>query len=210
MKKSLAIGAASVALAAMPIVSTFAGTQTSTIGDTLSATITTACTFLRYGTAGAPGQTDVTSGPTWNGTTTAPTADSATHVYAATLNPTADVELGTSSFKAYCNASSGFKVTVSTPYLSTGGSTPNTIPFSTTTPNATSGEGWTLKKHDGSLFTNTGTDVNFMSANGPTDATVNPVSETATYTVYTKSDTKSGTYTSDVVYTFTYEDPNTP
>lgn len=209
MKKTLAIGAASVALAAMPIVGVFAGTQTSTIGDTLSATITTACTFLRYGTAGAAGQTGVTTGPSWDGTTSAAAADAATHVYSATLNPTADVELGTSSFKAYCNAPSGFNVTVSTPDLSTGGSTPNTIPFSTTTPNATSGEGWTLAKHDGTLFTNTGADVNFMSASAPTDSST-AVTETATYTVYTKSDTKSGTYTSDVVYTFTYEDPNTP
>ena len=208
MKKSLAIGVASAAIAAMPIVGVFAGTQTSTIGDTLSATITTACTFLRYGTAGAAGQTDVTVGPNWDGTTTPATADAATHVYSATLKPTADVELGTSNFKAYCNAPSGFNVTVATPDLSTGGTTPSIIPFANTTPNATTGEGWTLKKSDNSLVNATG-DV-FMSAAGPTDATTNPVTETATYTVYTKSDTKSGTYTSDVVYTFTYEDPNTP
>ena len=209
MKKTLTIGAASVALAAMPIVGVFAGQQTSTITDTLSATITTACTFLRYGAAGAAGQTDVTAGPTWDGTTTSAASDAATHTYSATLKPTADVELGTSYFTGYCNAADGFNVTVVTPDLSTGGTAPKTIAFSGTAPNATSGQGWTLAKHDGTLFTNTGTDTVFMSASTSTDAST-PINESATYKVYTNSTTESGTYTGNVVYTFTYEDPNNP
>ena len=205
MKKSLTIGAASIALAAMPIVGAFATTKTATIQDTLSATITSACTFLRYGEAGAAGQTDVTTDPAYNGTTTSATADSATHTYSATFKPTADVELGTSHLSAYCNSASGFTVTVATPDLSTGGTSPNKIAFSGTAPSATTGEGWTLKKSDGTLVNATG--ATFMSSTTATDSS-SAVTETATYTVYTNSTTKSGTYTADVVYTFTYDDPS--
>lgn len=208
MKKSLTIGAVSMALAGMPIMGAFASTQTATIQDTLSATITSACEFTRYGTAGASGQTNVQLGPSWDGSTTSATADKASHTYSATLKPGADVELGTSHFSGYCNSTDGFTVTVATPDLSTGsGASANTIPFAATTPSTTSGEGWTLTRSDGNLFTNTGTDTKFMQSSTATDSTT-PVSETATYNVYTKSATKSGAYTANVVYTFTYEDPN--
>ena len=213
MNKKIIIGVASAALAVMPAVGAFAATtRTVTVTDTLSATISSACTFLRYGTAGAGTQTDVTTGPSWSGPTTAGTADNDAaitsgdpyHTYSATLKPTADVELGTSSFIGYCNATGGFEVTVVTPNLATAAS--DTINFSTTAPNATTGQGWTLAKSGGTLFTNAGSDTKFMSSNASTDASA-PVTETATYKVYTNSTTKSGTYKGDVIYTFTYEDP---
>lgn len=218
MKKTLTIGAASVALAAMPIVGVFAAPQTVEITDTLSATVTSACVFERYGAAGAGSQTDVTSGPAWDGPTTAATADNddtATptvppyHTYSATLKPGADVELGTSYFSGYCNDENGFSVTVTAPDLSNGATTPSYLSFLTTTPSATMSEGYTIMRgNDGSpvQFTNQTGDTVFMGSSGPTDSS-NAVTETATYNVYTLSTTKAGTYTGNVVYTFTYEDP---
>lgn len=216
MKKTITIGAASLALAAMPIVGVFATTQTSTVTDVLSATISSACTFLRYGAAGAA-TTDAT--PAWTGPTTSATADNdATaspavppyHTYSATFKPGMDVELGTSTFTGYCNDAAGFTVTVVTPDLATATTPAKTLPFLTAAPSATTSEGWTLVKDKAGTptqFTNLTGDTEFMKATGPTDSS-NAVTETATYTVYTKTDTKSGTYTGNVVYTFTYDDPS--
>ena len=210
MKKSLAIGAASVALAAMPIVGVFATEQEQTITDTLRATVSTACMFTRWGEAGAANQVDTTTGdvaPAWSGAASG-AADTVTGIYSATFKPGMDVELGTSHFSGYCNDANGFTITVATPDLATStGAGAKTIPFAGTTPDSTNGEGWTLTKSgSGGLVTATGATFIDGSA-GPSDAS-DPLTETATYTVYTKSTTKSGTYTADVVYTFTYEDPN--
>ncbi|MBR3324193.1 hypothetical protein IKG24_01475 [Candidatus Saccharibacteria bacterium] len=218
MKKTLTIGAASIALAAMPIVGVFAAQQTVTVTDTLQATITSACVFERYGESGAASQTDVTTGPAWNGPTTAGTADNDDtanpavppyHKYSATLKPGADVELGTSHFSGYCNDENGFEVTVDTPALSNGATTPSTLPFLSTAPAAATSEGYTITKGNGGTpaqFTNQTGDTVFMSSNAPTDEST-AVTETATYNVYTISTTKAGTYTGNVTYTFTYEDP---
>ena len=222
MKKNIAIGAASLALAATPVVGVFATTQTSVVTDVLSATISSACTFLRYGAAGDAAQVDTTTGdvaPAWTGPTTAGTADNDTtaspavppyHTYSATFKPGMDVELGTSTFTGYCNDAAGFTVTVVTPDLATATSPAKTLPFITTAPSTTTSEGWTLFKDKAGTptqFTNQTGDTDFMKATGPTDSS-NAVTETATYTVYTKTDTKSGTYTGNVVYTFTYDDPS--
>lgn len=216
MKKSLIAGAASITLAAMPVVGVFATSQTVTVTDTLQATITSACVFKRYGEAGADGQTDVTTNPAWTGPSTSATADDnsaitppAYHTYSATFRPSADVELGTSYFSGYCNDENGFEVTVETPALSNGATTPSTLPFVASTPDTTSTQGWTLVKDKAGTptqFTNTGNDTVFMSSNEATNEST-AVTETATYTVYTTSSTKAGTYTGNVVYTFTYDDP---
>ena len=208
MKKTLTIGAASAALAVTPMLGAFATPQTDTIQDTLSAKITSACVFTRYGQAGAASQVDTTTGdaaPAWSGATTAGAANTTTGIYSATFKPGNDVELGTSTFKGYCNDVGGFTVTVATPDLSTGGTNALTIPFAGTAPSATSGEGWTLTKSDASLITATG-DTFIDGTSGPTSSST-AITETATYKVYTKSDTKAGTYTGDVIYTFTYNDP---
>lgn len=196
MKKTLMAGAASLALAAMPVVGTFAAQQSVTITDTLQVTITTACTFVRYGAAGAS-QTDVNPGPNWSGTTTAD-GDTVTGTYSATVKPSADVELGTSTFTAFCNAADGYNVTVSTPNLTNSVSGGGTIDFTSTEPTS-SEQGWTLTKGN-SLFSS----GSFMSSNTATTAAQH---ETATYTVYTSATTRAGTYTGNVVYTFTYNDP---
>lgn len=211
MKKTLIAGAASLALAAMPVLGVFADTDPTgtTVTDNLEVTIQAACSFLRYGEAGAANQTDVT-GPAWSGPSTAATADNdrlytaRDHKYSATLLPGVDVELGTSHFIAYCNVPNGFTVTAATPNLATTGG--DTINYSGTAV-ATGGEGWTITKSDNSLFNNAtpGTTA-FMSAATSTEKT-NPVTEDAKYNVYTSTTTEAGTYTGQVVYTFTYTDP---
>ena len=208
MKKTLAVGAASVALAAMPIVGAFATSTSTTIVDSLSAKINSACVFTRTSaTAGAASQVSETGevAPAWTaGTGTAGT-------YSATFNPGKDIELGTSNFSGYCNDVAGFTVTVTTPALSTGGASPNTLPFLTATPSTSTSEGYAITKNKGVVSPDPNPESqyisgNFMSASAPTDST-SAVTATATYTVYTTSTTKSGTYTGDVTYTFTYDDP---
>ncbi len=205
MKKLVAAGAASLAFAAMPIVGAFAATSTPvTVTDTLEVKILTACTFGRWGVAGAAGQsTNVTVDPVWTSTTGASadpgTTDAGT--YSATVRPGATVELGTSHFKGYCNSPSGFDVTVTTPSLENAAH--DTIAYSASTPSST--DGWTLKK-GANLFDNTASGAKFMHVTSATDAS-NPVEETATYTVYTTATTNAGVYTGNVVYSFTYDDP---
>lgn len=223
MKKSLAIGATSAVLAAMPIVGVFATSQTVTVTDTLQATISTACVFKRYGEAGASGQgaaANVT--PAWDGPVAAAdpgdnddditTNPKVYHKYSATFMPGDDIELGTSHFTGYCNDEGGFTVTVATPALSNGAVSPATeltLPFLTASPSTSASEGYAIVKDatgTPAQFTNTSGDTVFMSSNTATDSS-SAVTETATYTVYTLSTTKSGTYTGNVVYTFTYDDP---
>lgn len=211
MKKTLIAGAASAVLAAMPVLGVFATSQTQSITDTLTVNLPTACTFVRYGVAGAASQTGVTVDPTWTdggdpataGPSSDATANTSTYIYAATLTAGNSVELGTSHFKAYCNAPDGFDVTVATPNLSDG---TNSINYSASTPAANTA-GWTLALGDASLYDSTAASAKFMTAATATIST-SPVTETATYTVYTADNTPSGTYTGNVVYTFTYDDPN--
>ena len=212
MKKTLIAGAASLALAAMPVLGVFATSDQSgtTVTDNLEVTIETACSFLRYGEKGTANQSaDITVDPDWDGPTTSGLADNdstyqaADHTYSAAMLPGADVELGTSHFTAYCNVPSGFSVTVITPALTAANGT-DTIAYSGS---ASPSEGWTITKKNDVLFNNAnpGTTV-FMSANGSTDAS-SAVEEDATYNVYTTSTTEAGVYKSEVVYTFTYTDP---
>lgn len=201
MNKKITLGAASIALAAMPVAGVFAAQQTSTITDTLNAKVLSACEFTRTGVAGST-VVDTTVGeiaPSWDG----PSAGTG-HTYSATIKPSTDVELGTSTFTGYCNDAAGFTVTVVTPSLVDG---TKSIAFAGAT-NPGAGEGWTLTRAlDGSaaaLFANATGDT-FMNASAPTDAATAKTA-TATYTVYTSSTTKSGNYSGDVVYTFTYNE----
>lgn len=210
MKKTLMAGAASVALAAMPVVGVFATQATQTVTDTLEVTISSACSFKRYG-AEATGQTAEVA-PNWDGPTTEPTKDNdadlaqgaAFHKYTATLIPGQDVTLGTSSFIAYCNDAGGYVVSVSTPALTNASN--DTINYSGSALSGDSAEGWTLKK-DGSIFDNTVSNALFIDGSSGPSAATTTVTATATYDVYTATTTKAGTYTGNVQYTFTYNDP---
>ena len=111
MKKSIiAAGAASVALAAMPIVGAFA-TYTGSYTDVIQTTIGETCTFSRGTIASAAATHPIVATESWAADT--PTAGTDT-MSAVTLNPGAAVEtkIGSSNFKVICNANVGYKVTV--------------------------------------------------------------------------------------------------
>lgn len=109
MKKTLIAGAASLALAAMPVVGVFAADPEPVV-DNITITVSETCTLTR------------TSG---NGN------------YTATMSTNAlNASVGSSTFKAVCNNASGFSVgAVPTALSGTG----EAITYSATTPTAGSG-----------------------------------------------------------------------
>ncbi len=98
MKKSIiAAGAASIALAAMPVVSTFALTKT--VEDDITVNLNSTCTMTRTGQAGTgvdPESPD--DNASWSGAT-----GSADGTYAVTMDAGALADLGTSTFNIVCN-----------------------------------------------------------------------------------------------------------
>lgn len=109
MKKTIVAGAASLALAAMPVIGVFA-TDPEAIEDTITITVSETCTLTRS---------------TGNGNYTATMSTNA-------LNPS----VGSSTFTAVCNNASGFSVSA-TPTALAG--TGEAITYSATTPTAGSG-----------------------------------------------------------------------
>ena len=101
MKKSIiAAGAASIALAAMPIVGVFA--DTSTVTDKFSVTLSTTCSLSEQSaTPYATAQAHVTTGPTFT-----------TDTYSLTMTAGKVAEVGTSTLHIVCNdTSNGYEVT---------------------------------------------------------------------------------------------------
>ena len=117
MKKQLIAGAASLALAAMPVVGAFA-TDPADVVDTLTVTVDESCTFDHDGTGGS---------------------------YTKAMEPGAlDSEFATSSFKAMCNNGKGYTVSAeftSLAHLSNAG---DAITYSASDPSAGSGT-WTAQ-----------------------------------------------------------------
>ena len=116
MKKSIiAAGAASVALAAMPIVSTFAaGTiYGSPIKDTLTATVSEVCTLSRNAAAHPAGAT-APQGAAWNNTVAGAGVGASDQTFTAVVVAgTAYADIAESTFDVTCNhASGGYEVTV--------------------------------------------------------------------------------------------------
>ena len=109
MKKTLIAGAASLALAAMPVVGVFAA-DPAAIEDSITITVSETCTFERT---------------TGNGSYTATMAVNA-------LN----ASVGSSVFTAICNNANGFSVSATPTSLS---GTGEAITYSATTPTAGSG-----------------------------------------------------------------------
>lgn len=122
MKKSIVAGAASLVLAAMPVVGVFA-VDPEAVVDTLTVTVNESCTFEHNGSE----------------------SGSFTHEMAAgALN----ASFGTSNFKAACNNGKGYTIgAVFTP-LSHQGNAGEAIAYSATTPTAGSGT-WTAQIGDG-------------------------------------------------------------
>ncbi len=125
MKKSIiAAGAASVALAAMPIVGAFAAPSTPVMSqtDTLIITIGSACSIGYDSDTSASGSTIEVTGVahangdgSW-GTDPTATAGTTTHpdtLSATMLNGTYSNNLGTTTLGIYCNNANGYKITTS-------------------------------------------------------------------------------------------------
>ncbi|MBR3248736.1 hypothetical protein IKF89_01765 [Candidatus Saccharibacteria bacterium] len=198
MKKSIIAGAGAAAfgLAVIPFAGVSASTQTITITDTIQPTVSTACEFTRTGEAYSTAQTGV-SNVAWSDAT-----GTNTGTYSATITPGSLAILGTSEFTGYCNATNGFSVTVAAPNLTKG---EDTIQLSTAQLSA-GDEGYTVYRTTGTAayLANGGT---LMSANAATTST-SAVTASVQYTVGTATTTEAGTYSGNVVYTFSYDDPN--
>lgn len=119
MKKTLIAGAASLALAAMPVVGVFAAT---TQTDNISVTVNNNCALTAAHTNGS-------SKGTWSSNTLSVTMDPGS----------VDYNIGKTTLTITCNYASGYKVTVATTDLVNG---TYSIPAYTTTAYSNSVTGW--------------------------------------------------------------------
>ena len=116
MKKSIiAAGAASLALAAMPMAGVFAAkaSDPAALSDTLTINVDGVCTFERTNGTGS---------------------------YTQTMTANTTATLGTSTYTTHCNNHSGYTIAVTTPNLAG----PTNIPFQSTAPTAGTA-GWAIQ-----------------------------------------------------------------
>lgn len=215
MKKSIiAAGAASVALAAIPIMGAFAtvdyvGTP---MTDTLQMTISDACTLSRATTAHTVGST-APSGAAWttgSGTGDYTSLDGTTNGGANALHDTfaASVVAGvdyagiaTSSFAVTCNQASGFKVSVTTtPFYTTGATPTATSWVYNASGKAASGSSWSLSSSAKPSTAIASGSAVWDAAADATPGAATTGSFTITYDVYPASNQESGTFAADAVY----------
>ena len=172
MKKSLIIGASSLVLAAAPAISAFAASSNpAAVVDNLSVTVDEICTFTRNsGGSGATITDTMTAGAL-------------------------KTNFGSNTFKAVCNAGSGYSVAAVFTALS--GSVSGSIAYSATTPTAGSGT-WTATVSSSNIAASGG---KLMNTSAPDTSA--GTSATVTYKVSTQSDIAQGTYTGTATYTLT-------
>ena len=128
MKKSIIAGAASLALAAMPVVGVFADNPNPVV-DTLTVTVNESCTFEHKSGDG-----------------------SYTHAMAAgALN----AEFGTSTFTSACNNGKGYDINAAFTSLTHQGNAGEAITYSATTPTAGTGT-WTATVDSSNIAANNG------------------------------------------------------
>lgn len=189
MKKSIiAAGAASVALAAMPIVSTFAVGNNGTLTDTIGATIGETCSFVRQSTKHTTG--DWT--PADNTDSSTPDVLSPQTIQIATVST-----IGSSNFNVVCNDTDGYQVTVNAANLTlpTGVTQSHPWNYVAAAPETPTVSYWNLES--------TGDNVNLANNIVSTKASSEDSKDfTITYKAYAISTQDAGTYSADVVYTF--------
>jgi len=188
MKKALVAGAASLALAAVPVVGVFAAT---TLTDTISVTVSDNCALSYGSTAHTAGD------GTWSSNTLSATRTNGTVTY----------NLGKTTMKAVCNNSLGYKVAVKTLNNLTSGS--NSIPAYT---GASSGAGsaYTASVSGWSPIIDSGSAPTASSTKykqGDTVKTESAVTAGTSFSVYygvgINSTQAAGTYSGTVVYELT-------
>ena len=144
MKKTLIAGAASLALAAMPVVGAFAADPAAVI-DTLTVTVDEACTFNHDGSSGS---------------------------YTKALEPgELDENFATSTFKSMCNNGKGYTVGVVFTNLAHLDNAGASIVYSATTPTAGSGT-WTAQVQGGSNIAASGGVLIDTNTQDPAEGTV--------------------------------------
>ena len=166
MKKTLLLGAASVAMAALPMAGIFADTE---FTDNVSITVSASCSLSRSVGGGT---------------------------YSATLAPNAaNTNVGTSTLSAACNQPKGYKVTLTATALTNTTVTTYTIPYSTTTP-AAGTAAWTVTQGASSATTNIasgGTVMSTTAADTSSTATTQQVTYKASTSATQAQGTYSGT-----------------
>ncbi|MBR0424428.1 hypothetical protein IJI79_02950 [Candidatus Saccharibacteria bacterium] len=219
MKKSIiAAGAASVALAAMPMVGAFAlTTQT----DTLQVTINGVCSFgytdsqsTHVIDVAAPSHTDGTAGAgpaTWNNDT----------LSATMLNGTENQDFGKTTLNVYCNNSDGYQITtngttgaVTTVGALTSNDTSDTIPvnagfsasstgWSYQVAGTTGNTGIVASAHDGTWATAANAEDTIVEAPTTGAKTTDNSGDTftITYGVGIDETLSAGTYSGSITYT---------
>lgn len=199
MKKSLiAAGAASVALAAMPIVGAFAVGNNGTLTDRIQTTIGDTCKFVRGAdaTLPSPAASSHPSG-TWTTDTTDNTIDILT---AQTITLNSETALGSSLFTVICNDVDGYQVTATTPDLVKPATATEAAAQMDYLDSATGAAGkW--------RFSSNGTGATIGNGSGgdialKETATTTGTDFTVTYYAYPGASQAAGTYSADVVYTF--------
>lgn len=223
MKKSIiAASAASLALAAMPVVGAFAAEQTATVTDNLNVTIDNTCSLTR--TASTADET-VTGSSAWTDTSTTEPALSGT--YTANMDAGSYGVIGKSSFVVTCNdVKNGHSVTVATTSLTDNAATGTKgapIVYSNTTVVPAEGadqvSGWNITIANGATTPIPADSINIgiLQAAGGTGtvydkaATGNKLKQAlngatfdATYTVGASITQDAGTYVGSAIYTLTY------
>ena len=149
MKKSIVAGAASLVLAAMPVVGVFADDPAAVV-DTLTVTVNESCTFEHDGSASGAFTHEMTAGA---------------------LN----ANFGSSTLKAACNNGKGYTIGAVFTSLAHTGNAGEAITYSVDTPTAGSGT-WTAQIGDGANIAATnGTlaNTNTQDPSGGSTYTVN-------------------------------------
>lgn len=215
MKKSIiAAGAASIALAAMPVVSTFAAQPTREIVDNINVNLNSTCTMTRTGASGTDG--------TWTAGDPATTAAGTYTVASMSAGTTANI--GASTFTIVCNdTTNGHSLQVAASGLRRG-ETSDYIDYSnaavaagTSSWNITisdvdgfgNGEAPAVKPANGIVGIAYGQDSHTGSTYlyGETTTSKNAISGgsfKATYNVGTTTTQAAGQYTGSATYTLTY------
>jgi|GEM_PF-1430679 len=199
MKKALIAGAASLAIAAMPVVGVFAVGNDGTITDTLELEIENTCAMT---IADAERTAD-----------TAKIADGAWGVADAGENATFTgtviagqeyVDFATTNFQIVCNDNDGYKVTVATTGFEATGVDSATYPWGYNAGQLATGEdsSWTIKSTGNAqtLTANSG-DKNVVATRGNALTTAGE-SFAVSYSAKVASDQPAGVYTATAAYTF--------
>ena len=201
MKKTLIAGAASVALAAMPVVGVFAEGQQV---DTIKVGISESCTIALAAANGHTNGTDTVSG-TWG------VESAANTLTGSVANGSASNNFGSTKLTISCNKSSGFNVAATATALTAatvtepGTSNKVTIPLNASFSGSASG--WAYKVENEGLsagITNntsswsaTASNASLVSGTAP----INNGSFTVTYGVGVDTTQPADTYTGTITYT---------